>query len=31
MLNHTLSLGEFTDCQIDLIGYKGTSMPKKIS
>lgn len=31
MLNHTLSLGEFTQFQVDFIGYKGSSMPGKLA
>jgi hypothetical protein len=30
MLNHTLSLGEFTKFDVDFIGYKGSSMPQKL-
>ena len=30
MLNHTLSLAEFTNFDIDFIGYKGSSMPAKL-
>ena len=31
MLNHTLSLAEFTDFDIDFIGYQGSSMPAKLN
>jgi hypothetical protein len=30
MLNHTLSLAEFTKLKIDFIGYEGESMPAKM-
>lgn len=30
MLNHTLSLAEFTKFDIDFVGYKGSSMTKKV-
>ena len=30
MLNHALSLAEFTELEIDFIGYEGTSMPAKL-
>jgi hypothetical protein len=30
MLNHTFSLAEFTDLQVEFIGYQGSSMPQKL-
>jgi hypothetical protein len=30
MLNHALSLAEFTELDIDFIGYEGSSMPIKL-
>ena len=31
MLNHSLSLAEFTKLQVDFIGYKGSSMTEKVN
>ena len=31
MLNHTLSLAEFTKLKVDFIGYKGSSMTEKVN
>jgi len=30
MLNHAISLAEFTKMKVDFVGYKGSSMPKKL-
>jgi hypothetical protein len=31
MLNHTISLAEFTKLKIDFIGYEGSSLPKRMA
>ena len=30
MLNHAVSLAEFTKLQVDFVGYQGSSMPQKL-
>ena len=30
MLNHAISLADFTKLKVDFIGYRGSSMPKKL-
>jgi len=31
MLNHAISLAEFTKFKVDFIGYEGSSMPQKLN
>lgn len=31
MLNHALSLAEFTDFKVDFIGYQGSSMTDRVN